>query len=207
MVGRPKKIENNGNDDLQEQVRFLQEQLNSLLNKGDTSLEDESDNVKIPQDDYIKVMNLKAEPLTLSTALYGHGVQYNFAKFGQIKKIIYSDLVKIMEVHPNFLNEGFFYIMDKRVIRSHGLDEIYENILTKEQIEDSLDNLDQCIELFKVANYNQRKLIIDMLVDRIVEGHEVDRNIVDRLSRISNIKIEEIIKERNNIEELLSDKK
>jgi hypothetical protein len=108
-----------------------------------------------------------------------------------------------MEVHPNFLNEGFFYIMDKRVIRSHGLDEIYENILTKEQIENSLDNLDQCIELFKVANDNQRKLIIDMLVDRIVEGHDVDRNIIDRLSRTSNIKIEEIIKERNNIEELL----
>jgi hypothetical protein len=207
MAGRPRKIENNDNIDLQEQVRLLQEQLNSLLNKGNILLEDESDNIKIPQDDYIKVMNLKAEPLTLSTALYGQGVLYNFAKFGQIKKIIYSDLVKIMEVHPNFLNEGFFYIMDKRVVRSHGLDEIYENILTKEQIENSLNDLDQCVELFKVANDNQRKLIIDMLVDKIVEGHDVDRNIVDKLARISDIKIEDIIKDRTFVEELLPNKK
>jgi hypothetical protein len=208
MVGRPKKIENDGNSngdsDLREQVKLLQEKLNILLSKDSSGIkEDESDDVKIPQDDYIKVMNIKAEPLTLSTKEYGQGVLYNFQNFGQIKKIIYSDLVKIMEVHPNFLNEGFFYILDKRVIRSHGLDEVYENILTKDQIQDSLNNLNECVELFKVANDNQRKLIIDMLIDKIVEGHEVDRNLIDKLARISNIKIEDIIVDRTFVEELL----
>ena len=209
MAGRPRKIENSDADsDLREQVKLLQEQLNILLSKDDSGVkEEEPDNIKIPQDDYIKVMNIKAEPLTLSTKEYGQGVLYNFQNFGQVKKIIYSDLVKIMEVHPNFLNEGFFYILDKRVIRSHGLDELYENILTKSQIESSLDNLNECIELFKVANDNQRKLIIDMLVDKIVEGHEVDRNIIDKLARISDIKIEDIIKDRTFVEELLPNKK
>jgi hypothetical protein len=42
-----------------------------------------------------------------------------------------------------------------------------------------------------------------MLIDKIVEGHEVDRNLIDKLARISDIKIEDIIKDRTFVEELL----
>ena len=154
---------------------------------------DDFDTIKINQDDYIRVISLTPFELNLSTKSGGKGKVFGFVSFGSVKRIIYSDLVDILEVYQHFLNEGFFYVADRRVIRRHGLDELYDRLLTKEKIESILmgSNSDITVSLFKSANKTQQGIIIQMFIDKMISGQEVDYNLIDKLSRISGINITE----------------
>ena len=148
----------------------------------------------VAPDTYIPVMSLLPYPLNLSTREAGRGNVKKFTRFGEVKRIIYSDLVDIMEVHSNFLEAGFFYIMNPLVIRHHGLDEIYSKILTKEKIEQILSttSTEECLSLYKSANSKQQETIVELVIEKLVsEPDSVDLNVVDRLSRESHVKISE----------------
>lgn len=148
---------------------------------------------KIQLDAYIPVMSLIPFRLNLSTKEGGTGDIKKFTKFGEVKNILYKDLVDIIEVHSNFMEAGYFYILDPRVIRQHGLDEIYSKILTKEKIEEILlnnTNPEQCIDLYNSANSEQQKIIVQLLISRIKENpSSVNPYTVDRISSLSDINI------------------
>lgn len=162
---------------------------------------DFSEAVKIQQDDYIPVMSLLPYNLNLSTREGGQGNTKKFSKFGEVKKILYRDLVDIIEVHNNFLEAGYFYIMDARVIRQHGLDDIYSKILTKEKIEEILStNSDECVNLYASANPMQQEIIIQLLVDKVkVNPDSANLNIIDRISRMAGV---DIMKRAEDMKEL-----
>jgi hypothetical protein len=156
--------------------------------------QESSEEIKITPDEYIQVMSLIPFHLNLSTRERGGGKTYKFDRFGQVKRILYSDLVDIFETHPAFLEAGYFYILSPKVIRHHGLDDIYKNILTKEKIEEILvaenKNVEGCIALYQSANKSQQDIIISFMVDKLVENPDaLDLNFVDRISRLSGIKI------------------
>ena len=146
---------------------------------------------KIQQDEYISVMSLIPFNLNLSTKEGGQGSVKKFTRFGEIKKIIYKDLMDIIDAHPNFLEDGYFYIMHPGFIRQHGLDEIYSKILTKEKIEKILEtNSDECVALYESATPKQQTIIVQMLINKMHENPDsVNLNIVDRISRISKVDI------------------
>jgi hypothetical protein len=145
---------------------------------------------KILLDDLIPVMSLLSYPLNLSTKDRGQGDIFKFEFFGQIKKILYSKLLSILEVHNNFLEYGYFIILDERVIKSHGLQEIYSKILTKEKIDKILDGSTGAIDLYKSCNDEQQKVIISMVIERVRDNPDsIDLNTVDQLSRVSGINI------------------
>lgn len=140
-------------------------------------------------DTYIPIVSLRFDTLNLSTREIGKGV-IAFTYFGQKKQIVYSDLIRIMENHPTFLNKGYFYIMDSRVVRKHGLDEVYTKILTKDMIDQILmGNRTTSIELYKSAGESQREVINDALVKKLIEGSDIDLNVVDSFSKISGVDI------------------
>ena len=154
--------------------------------------EKEEDTREIRPDEYINVMSLLPWHLNLSTRERGTGMTYKFESFGQIKRIIYSDLVSIFEIHPAFLEGGAFYIMSPRVVRHHGLDDLYKTLLTKDMIKKILEgeNSESCVELFKKANKFQQDVIVSFMIDMLVENPDsLDLNIVDKISRLSNVKI------------------
>ena len=95
----------------------------------------EEDDIDINPQKYITVISLCSGQLNLSTLPGGKGKVFSFQKFGESKRIMYQNLVDIIEVSPRFLNDGFYYIADKKVIRKHGLNSVYDNLLTKEMIE------------------------------------------------------------------------
>jgi len=76
--------------------------------------------------------------------------------------------------------------MSQRCIMASGLEEVYEKMLTKEKILEIINctNVDIAVELFKSANDNQRDLIVEMLINKIIEGASIDLNFLDRISRI-----------------------
>ena len=156
---------------------------------------------RVQPNDYISVMSLIPHTLNISTKGGGQGNLKKFTKFGEVKKILYSDLVDIMEAHSNFLNAGYFYIMNPAVIRQHGLDEIYEKILTKEKIEEIVStDSESCVEIYKTANPQQKEIIIELLVERLFnEPDAVNLNVVDRISRDSGVNLIEKAEDRRAI--------
>jgi len=133
----------------------------------DHSIQAKRDRVLL--DDYVPVMSLLPYRLNLSTKEGGQGDIKKFTKFGEVKNILYKDLVDIIEVNRSFMEAGYFYILDPVVIRQHGLDEVYSKILTKEKIEEILNNVntEYCIDLYNSSNSNQQKVIVQLLVEKV----------------------------------------
>lgn len=148
-------------------------------------------NEDVRLDDYVEVMSLCPMPLNLSTQGNGRGKLFKFNKFGDKKSILYRDLADIIENHRSFVEGGVFYIMNPTVVRKNGLDYIYENILTKEKIQDILVKGNrEAISLFETATEKQKELIIEMILQKLSEDIEsLDLNIVDKISKISKVDI------------------
>lgn len=163
-----------------------------------------TDDDKIRQDDYVKVMSLLPYNLNLSTKGWGESGRrtMSFRSFGEVKNILYHDLVDIMENHPNFLDAGYFYILNPIVIRQHGLNETYSKILTKEKLEEILlAKTNNAVALYSSANKAQQEVIVQFLVDKIRENSSnINLNIIDQISRLSGI---DLIKKAHDEQELL----
>lgn len=160
---------------------------------------------KIQQDDYISVMSLIPFNLNLATRPGGQGSVKRFNGFGQVKKVLYRDLVEIIETHHNFLEAGYFYILNPAVIREHGLDEMYSKILTKEKIDEILSaQSDACVEIYKTANEKQQEMIVELIIERLIEDSQgVNLNVVDRISRVSNVDISKVAEDRKRGQQIL----
>ncbi len=155
-------------------------------------VDEDEEEIDIRPDKYITVINLCAGQLNLSTLPGGRGKTFTFHSFGGKKRILYSNLVDVIETSQRFLEEGYFYIADKKVIAKHGLDDIYSKLLTKETIENiffASTTEEDVATLYKSANKNQQDVIINLLVRKLVEGTELDLNIVSTISRLSKIDI------------------
>lgn len=177
--------------------KYVKELEDKVLMYESKDVDEDADNLSVNQSDYIKVMSLLNWRLNLCTREKGQGKIYKFDKLYQIKKIIYSDLVDIMEANGEFLRAGYFIILNPKVIRIHGLDEVYEKILTKEKIEQILNGSDESVSLYSSANEKQRKVITDMLINKLAENPDIiDLNMIDKLSRISGV---DIVKEAQNV--------
>jgi hypothetical protein len=188
------------------QLEFLKQQLIELQKQmGVAEEEEEYQEKKIAQDDYIRVMSLVPYNLNLATQSGGQGSVKKFTKFGEVKRIIYKDLVDIMEVHRNFLEAGYFYILDPNVIRYHGLNDAYDRILTKEKIEEILDTKsDECAELYNAATEKQQEIIVQLLIDKLKANPDsVNLNVVDRISRLSKVEISKKVDEEKALADII----
>jgi len=173
------------------ELEALRARIAELEEKKEKPEEEDFRDVKIQQDDFISVMSLLPYNLNLSTRMGGQGNVKKFTKFGEVKKIMYGDLINILEVNSNFLNAGYFYIMNPALIRHHGLGEVYSKILTKEKIEEILaSNSDECLTLYSSANEKQQEIIVELLIERVFNNPDsVNLNIVDKISRASKVDI------------------
>lgn len=146
---------------------------------------------KIPLDDLISVMSLIDYPLNLLPQGVGGRAKHRFEKFGQTKHVLYQDILRILEEYPTFHEKGYFAILDERVIKRHGLQEVQEKILDKEKMEKILDNSSKdSFSLFKMASLEQQQTIIGMLTRRVFDSPDnVDMNLIDQVSRFSKVNI------------------
>ena len=167
-------------------------------------LQEQEDNTGIPLDAYIEVMSLVPFKLNLSTEKMGKGRQFSFSRYGEIKRILYNDLASIFENYRTFMEQGYFYILSQKVIRKHGLDDMYLDILSKEEIDKILSfDLKSAIPLYKKAGVIQREIIDGMLV-KIVKNKavsDIDFNIISKISEIGGRNILEIAQDMKKLEE------
>lgn len=201
-----KKSEVNETELLKQQLAELNRKFELLLTtKQQESKANDDEENKLSSDEYIKVMSLCPHQLNLSTQR-GDKNPFVFNKFGEVKRILYSDLAKIIRNHDNFVRDGSFVILDKRVIRTHGLDDAYEKILTKENFEKILSGNDSdAINLFKNANSSQQEYIVQVYIKKAVDGEEIDLNLIDRMSRVVGYSINDKIEKTKETARLLKE--
>jgi hypothetical protein len=176
-----------------ERIAKLKTELQSLESVSSTPVieVDDAPLEKIQMDEMVNVMSLLPYPLNLTTEDYGQGKVKKFTKFGEIKKIMYSELLQIMDVHANFVDAGYFYILNRSVIREHGLQEAYSKILTKDKLDEVfLADSDNCLAIYSSANPKQQELIVQILIEKVRENpNSVNLNVVDKISRLAKVNI------------------
>lgn len=217
--GRPKKIKEETNtptDNLKQENQKLRKELDELkqlilgltqnqvqsqsienISTSNIDINDEDEYSPIRPDKYIKVMSLNFGKLVLTTESKGRGKPFVFNKFGDVKNIVYADLVNLIHYQQSFAEQGRFYIFNKQVIKNHGLVEYYEKFLTKEMIEKILDySRDDIVNYFKNATKTQQETIVNLLIKKLVAGEDLDINKIDIISRLSEVDIYKIANEK-----------
>jgi hypothetical protein len=201
--GRPPKEEGLNNmesvDKTQEEsseIEILRKELKELKNQLDllaSNKKVKTDAKEGGSDSYVKVMSLTPHLLNLSTEGNGKGKIFTFHKFGEVKKILYHDLVDILSANQKFHEQGLFYIMSKDVIDEHGFEDMYEKILTKDAILKIIngENQTDAVNIFSSATEKQQDFVCEMFIQKIFDGENVDLNLVDRLSRVMQKRIKD----------------
>jgi len=170
--------------------------------------EEEDEYVAIRPDKYIRVISLCPHILNLSTSKNRNNSKpFRFTHMGQEKRIMYQDLVGIMETNPSFVESGFLYIMNKNVVRRHGLDDAYAEILTKKEIfEVMTGDVDSALGIFNSANERQQENIAEMLETALVNDENVDMNLIYRVTQITGIDIAGRAENTKNYNDIDKDK-
>ena len=175
-------------------------ELESLpVNKSDNE-DSNYQEIKISSDEAIPILSLFFGKLNLSTEGLGKGHKYWWSEFGQRKTVPYADLAQIINAEERLLERGYFYIMDERVIKKHGLTQIYENILDKKKLEQVFNLKDGSVELYQSANDTQKNMIETFLIQKMAKDESVDLNVIGRISKIAGYDLftkAQEIKERN----------
>ena len=189
--------------ELENIYKMIEDLQNNIKNNSNLSVkkneEDEAEiydyeEEEVPLNSYIKVMSLIPYELNLSTERHGKGRIFTFRGYGKTKRIIYQELEKIIEENRHFLERGFFIILDKRVVRKHGLDDIYKNIMNKEKMDmiflgfqggEVKEN--DILTFAKSAPKEQQKILATMIIDKRINGETIDLNLFDKLGRMMNI--------------------
>jgi len=189
-----KRVPNNDVSELRALLLKSQEQIKKLeIRIGENEPRYRRDSAK--QDDYIEVVSLCPDLLTLTTEQKGRGFPYTWIGFGDLSPIVYSDLQRLIKNHgsglyTDFFREGYLYINDKDVVKKSGFAQVYRKILNLEQMKKILlCDSKECVELFKSTNKTQQIFICDMLIVELAKGTKLDLNIVSELGRFVDIKI------------------
>ena len=176
------------------EVEKLRLQLQKLQDRVDSNVSrPRRDSVR--QDDYIEVISLCPNMLTMTTEAKGMGFPYTWIKFGDISQIVYSDLQLLIKNHgsglyTDFFREGYVYINDEDVVKKSGFTEIYAKLLNFDQMQEVLKcDSEKCAEILSGTNKTQQLFVARMIIERIIDGEKLDLNIVDKFARISNVKI------------------
>ena len=181
------------NNDIKKPIKDVKLEKEKAKIKEQSVIDDfDEQEIDIRPDKFVTLVNLCGGELHLSTLPGGKGKTVNFQAFGDKRRVQYSVLVDIMDILPSFLENGYYYIADKLIIKKHGLQSIYEKLLNKEVIESIFSSSmteNDAAELYKSANPHQQELIIDMIVQRASRGEELDMNILNKISNISKVDI------------------
>lgn len=128
----------------------------------------------------IKFINLTAGGLNLK----GNRFYHMDAQFDS-KMIPESEARAIVNNMPNTMVNGMVYIADADFVREMELDGAYEDMLSDEQMKALLNkSAGEVCEIYRNASDAQKKIIVDMVSARKMNGLPIDANIVVELGKL-----------------------
>lgn len=149
----------------------------------------------------IRVMNLCYGALTLKD---GTGAtRLPFDKYGEIKPILYSSLIDVVNANRSFADDGKFYVLDKNAVYHLGLNNDYKKIVDGTIIDNICNYSEvQILDILKTIPESQREVIVKTLKDRIYNGEEFNLNKIAVINKYCNVDIMDMVeqmKEFSNI--------
>ena len=137
-------------------------------------------NIEEKADRGIKFISLVPGGLTLK----GNRMYHIDKQFGY-KMIPESEARAILSNMPNTIASGMVYIADKEFVNKNDLSGVYEEILSDKQLKELLQqNANDVCEIYKQASMAQREIIVDMVVNRKLNGLPIDANIVVEIGKL-----------------------
>ena len=128
----------------------------------------------------IKFINLASGGLTLKGNRF-----YHMDKQFDSRMIPESEARAIVNNMPNTMVSGVVYIADADFVREVELDGAYDEMLSDEQVKSLLHkSAAEVCDIYRNASDTQKRIIVDMVSDRRLEGLPVDANIVVELGKL-----------------------
>lgn len=131
----------------------------------------------------IKFINLTAGSMNLrGTRLYNIPKQFGFKMLGEAEaRLVVNNM-------PNAIADGYVYIANKAFVHECELDDLYTNMLDDTQLKALLnENANDVCEVYKNASEGQKRIILDMVSDKRLNGQPVDANILVELGKLSGV--------------------
>ena len=156
------------------------------------------DNLRQPRPDaMIRLQSLTKGELCLNV---NGSVAINFDKYGDIKPVLYSELMNIVNNNRRFAEEGAFYIMDDASVKYLGLSRYYDNILSYDEIESLESYSDDELRTIvtKISDF-QKDVVSLVFANRIYNDEQVDRNKIEIISKACEIDIAKRAREMKQI--------
>ena len=108
-------------------------------------------------------------------------------QFGS-KSVQESEARVIVSNMPNSIAEGYVYIPDNEFLESCNMGGVYDGMLNDEQMKTLLNqDANYVCDVFANATDSQKRIIIDMVSDRQLNGKPVDANILVRLGKLTGV--------------------
>ena len=172
--------------DLKAQMEML---LKSLSNKEEKNESKTKNNNKT-----IKFINMTTGGFTIrGTRLYHLDKQFDFQVFSE------SEARVIVNNMPNSIANGQLYIADHNFVEECELDYIYESLIDDKTLKDLLNKSSEDVcEIYKNASDSQKKIIVDMIMEKQINEEKIDANVLVDLGKLCGIdfmKIEPLEKE------------
>lgn len=181
----------------------IKELFNEMMSKVNTNLSVESPKKEVlGMDRDVLFISLCLGTLNLSTARNGGGEIYTFHEFGEEQMIPYSDAKNIIKNNKSFIKGGKVFIDDEDIIQNERLTKDYEKILDYKGLSQLFKEDVQTFEkIFQGIPRGQQESFADILIQKIIKGEKIDRNLIYIVNQELNIDIEEKIQNGKNLME------
>ena len=143
----------------------------------------------------IRCINLMRNPLNVTTEPLGRGKAFEFSKYGDSKLIKFDELSDIVSAYPNTMEQGLLYIANPLAVEELGLSEEYENIHTKEMLDELIYlRRDMDVDIFVSMPKALQKSTATEIARLINANESIDWNRLKKIKDETNIDIDEIAK-------------
>lgn len=104
------------------------------------------------------------------------------------KSVQESEARVIVANMPNTIAEGYVYIPDNEFLESCNMGGVYDGMLTDTQLKTLLSqDANYVCDVFENATDSQKRIIVDMVSNKQLNGQPVDANILVKLGKLSGV--------------------
>lgn len=200
------------NEELKSNINILMEQMTKLLEKQNTpetvsttSTTDnvEDDGLEYPEPDankQVRLVSMYYGSLTLCNSMNRNTARMlTFSKFGEIKSVLYHDLVDFVNNERKFAEAGYFYILDKAAVYHLGLSADYKKLVDVNFINNIMNYSDvEVHDIVSTMTTAQQDSLVEILADRMFNGQKMDMNKIDIISKITGKNIQNKVEEKKH---------
>lgn len=200
-VAEPKTVDTE-KEDLKEQNKQMAEMLKQMQAQIE-QLKAESNKVQVIQTvgssgKKVKVINLAHCPVSVSTEGDGQGIVKTFNKYGDVLTIKFDVLSDMVANYQNTFSRGYLRILDKDVVDELSLTDEYEELYTKEMIDEIINlQTDGAVDLFINMDDTLRETTARTIALNLKNGQVYDFNRLHRIEKETGIDIEKLSENEN----------